>query len=116
MSPHKGFCCAYRHHTGRAGCSELGYRAIRRFGLINGLRLLRRRLAKCGLAHRRYGGRPERRISRQAGFCDAGCDLDCGDCVPSDIPCDCGDWGSRKDEEKDEKIHIPPRRHNGTSV
>jgi putative component of membrane protein insertase Oxa1/YidC/SpoIIIJ protein YidD len=33
LSPHKGFCCAYRTHTGRAGCSALGFRAVRRYGV-----------------------------------------------------------------------------------
>ena len=33
LSPRKGFACAYRARTGGASCSELGFRAIRRFGL-----------------------------------------------------------------------------------
>ena len=49
LSPHKGFCCAYRVHTGRASCSSLGYRAIRRFGLWLGLVILHRRLDKVSL-------------------------------------------------------------------
>jgi len=39
LSPYKGFRCAYALHTGRASCSRLGYRAIRRHGL-RGLGLL----------------------------------------------------------------------------
>jgi putative component of membrane protein insertase Oxa1/YidC/SpoIIIJ protein YidD len=116
LSPHKGFCCAYRHHTGHASCSELGYRTIRRFGLFDGLDLLRRRLDKCGLAHRRYNETPARRFRHQAGFCDLSCDFDCGDGLLSDCsPCDCGDWGSsRKDEEKDDNTHLPAQRGTRT--
>jgi putative component of membrane protein insertase Oxa1/YidC/SpoIIIJ protein YidD len=47
VSPHKGFCCAYRVHTGRSSCSEFARRAIRRLGLIEGLSLLRLRFAAC---------------------------------------------------------------------
>lgn len=116
LSPRKGFCCAYRHQTGHASCSELGYRTIRRFGVFDGLRLLRRRLDKCGVAHRRYRAPPDRRFISQAGFCDLSCDFDCGDSLLADCsPCDCGDWSSsRKDEEKDEKIHLPPQRGTRT--
>ncbi|VEB44117.1 Uncharacterised protein [Chromobacterium violaceum] len=36
LSPRKGFGCAYRAGTGRAGCSGLAFRAIRRYGLRRG--------------------------------------------------------------------------------
>ena len=47
VSPHKGFCCAYRAHTGRSSCSEFARRAIRRLSLIKGLLLLRLRFVAC---------------------------------------------------------------------
>jgi putative component of membrane protein insertase Oxa1/YidC/SpoIIIJ protein YidD len=47
VSPHKGFCCAYRAHTGKPSCSEFARRAIRRHGLFEGLLLLRLRFAAC---------------------------------------------------------------------
>ena len=116
LSPHKGFSCAYRVHCGRASCSALGYRVIRRHGCLLGLALLRQRLGLCGVAHRRYGVAPSPRLSHsgQRGLCDAGCDLP-GDCPACDLPgvralsslcdalscCDCGsgcDWPSRKKE------------------
>lgn len=78
VSPRKGFCCAYRMHTGRKGCSELGYRAIRRYGLLRGWLILRRRLWLCGVAYRRHVAQPQRSrfAGAQAGFCDiGGCDL-----------------------------------------
>jgi len=109
LSPHKGFCCAYRCHTGHASCSLLGYRSIRRFGLGRGLLLLRQRLVKCGIAHRRHALRPGAAFRQQAGFCDLSCDLPCdGDCSPCDL---IGDWGSsRKNEQDEPPIHIPPGR------
>ena len=47
LSPYKGFCCAYRVHTGRASCSSLGRRAIRAHGLFGGLVLLSERFKRC---------------------------------------------------------------------
>lgn len=107
LSPRKGFRCAYRAHTGRASCSELGRRAVRRHGVLRGWRLARARMHRCGVAHRRYGPLHPR---HQAGFCD--CDLPCdlGDlCAASDL-CDC-DWPERKKKDKDQEqhVHIPPR-------
>jgi putative component of membrane protein insertase Oxa1/YidC/SpoIIIJ protein YidD len=72
LSPRKGFACAYRARTGGASCSHLGYRAIRRFGLRAGLRVLDARLERCRLAaslQRRRTGWPR----AQTGDCD--CDL-----------------------------------------
>ena len=124
VSPHKGFSCAYRVHTGRASCSALGYRTIRRFGVVAGLRLLRQRTALCGVAHRRHAGfKPRHPHAAQRGDCDLGCDLP-GDC---DVPhgkiglgacdmlscCDCGscDWPDRKRKRpRDEQFHLPPKR------
>jgi putative component of membrane protein insertase Oxa1/YidC/SpoIIIJ protein YidD len=119
VSPRKGFSCAYRFHTGCASCSNLGFRAIRRFGLWKGVPLLQLRLQRCGVAHRRFGARPTRR-DLQGGFCDI--DLPCGDlhCASSACdaasscgsPCDCGDW-RRKSSEDDRYVYIPPdtRKH-----
>jgi putative component of membrane protein insertase Oxa1/YidC/SpoIIIJ protein YidD len=47
LSPYKGFCCAYRVHTGRASCSSLGRRVIRTHGLFSGLVLLTQRFKRC---------------------------------------------------------------------
>ena len=78
ISPHKGFCCAYAAYTSDASCSALGYRAIRRFGVWNGLIVLDRRLARCKIAHKisidaRLMPRPMP-VQRQAGY------IDCGGC------------------------------------
>lgn len=85
LSPHKGFVCSYRVHTGRDSCSAYGCRVIARHGLRRGLALLARRLGECGEQHRLHAPRqPEaaRRqlpaaLHRQAGYCDLPCDGPC---------------------------------------
>ena len=145
VSPHKGFCCAYRVYTGNQSCSVLGYRAIRMYGVWPGLAILRRRFDRCAGAFTR---RAESLSARQGqrGFCDIGCPCDVPACdLPCDIPsincahgasdalsccsyspCDCsgcGDWGrSRKQSEEVKYVYIPPqkwpdeRRQRGTSL
>ena len=123
VSPHKGFCCAYRQHTGHASCSSLGFRAIRRFGVRDGFVVLRKRLYLCGVSHRRYVKPLSRPHRAQRGDCDLPCD------VPCDVGCDlpdrkschflkvldcadgCGcDWPSRKKGKSNEKdIYLPPQ-------
>jgi len=110
ISPHKGFCCAYREHTGHGSCSALGYRAIRRFGVWRGIGVLRNRIEECGKVHRNHlGGIKMPR--HQAGFCDLSCDLpfdlDCASAACDffsefDLPCDCGGRASsaRKKDKK----------------
>lgn len=118
LSPHKGFVCAYRHHTGCASCSVLGARAIRRLGLWQGLGVLKQRLRRCGVAHRRHrAGRAMGHRQAQAGLCDFSCDLpgsDCGDSPLSDTLdcldcCDC-DWPRNRRRDEEQSVHIPPSR------
>ncbi len=126
ISPHKGFCCAYRAHTGRQSCSALGFRAVRRYGAILGLSVLRHRLYLCGVAHRRYSVPRRPHFRSQQGFCDiGGCDLPCdancdflnghtcsslGDFANF---CDCGscDWPDRKRKRNNDEqyVYIPPK-------
>lgn len=121
LSPYKGYCCAYRSYTGGASCSMLGFRVIRRFGVWDGLKLLRDRMALCGVAYRRWV-RARLPARRQKGFIDAACDV--GICIPDpgalasgccdlsggcdpSASCDIGNWG-RDDKKKDErKTHLP---------
>ena len=110
ISPLKGFRCAYHAHTGRQSCSHLGFRAVRRFGVLSGLAVLRQRLFLCGVAHRRYS--PHRRPPlAQRGDCDVGCDLPC------DILSNCGscDWPERKRQDKDKErgVYLPPKNQRG---
>src|SRR5687767_12805933 len=120
ISPRKGFVCAYRVHTGCAGCSAIGWRAIRRFGLARGLGILRRRLYLCGVAYRRFNMPLARPLAPQRGDCDCDlpCDLSC-EWGGSDTGCgrilDCGncDWPDRKrkrDKAKEKRVYLPRRR------
>lgn len=129
VSPYKGFGCAYREHTGRASCSALGYRAVRRHGVRVGLALARRRMHLCGVVHRRRqepGGALHR--ATQRGLCDLGCDAPCD--LGCDLPsggtrwcrwldpsccCDAGscDWPQRKRRDhwmrqQEKLVYIPP--------
>lgn len=106
ISPRKGFCCAYRAHTGHASCSALGYRAIRRFGVAGGMGVLRSRMHKCGVAQRRYRPAPSLVWSRQAGFCD--CECGPGPCT-TEWPCGCGSEKKNK-KQSDQDVVLPPRR------
>lgn len=97
ISPRKGFCCAYRAHTGRVSCSEFGRRVILKLGLGAFLRLMPRQLARCRAAYAalnrlgagkpRKKGRPHRALDR----CDCSSACDLADCAPDgcDAPCDC---------------------------
>ena len=55
VSPYKGFCCAYRVHTGRVSCSEFAKRAIARKGTVAGIVLSRLRFDACYAAYGAYG-------------------------------------------------------------
>jgi putative component of membrane protein insertase Oxa1/YidC/SpoIIIJ protein YidD len=108
VSPRKGFCCAYRAHTGCRSCSALAYRAIRRLGVWRGLGLLRERLGRCHAVHARHQSLP-RVPASQAGFCDASCDIPCD--LPGDCACDCGDWGRSRKSEKEKKPGLFKKAH-----
>lgn len=122
LSPYKGFCCAYRAHTGRGSCSTLGYRAVRRHGVFRGLGLIRQRMHLCGVAHRRYAA-PRASLHAQRGACDcdlpcdAGCDTPSGRGLSRAFDfvscCDCAgcDWPrrERKRREQEQYVHIPPK-------
>ena len=110
LSPRKGYGCAYRLHCGGAGCSGLGWRAIRWKGAWAGLFLLRERLARCAAVHAR--AHPARRLpAAQRGDCDCGgcdtpggCDLgdacDVGDACDCCDACDVFESKSRRDRRK----------------
>lgn len=128
ISPYKGFRCAYRVHTGCASCSVLGYRAIRRHGVVAGLSLLRERTYRCGVAHRQMVSTTRRTFRKQYGYCDMGCDLpvDCSCDLPigkgaSSISeclkcCDCGSWHwsnwRRKKSDEEKYVVITPNVKN----
>jgi uncharacterized protein len=111
ISPYKKFRCAYSVHTGRCGCSGIGYRAIRRFGVVDGIGVLRERLARCSDAHQAHRSHAPLRptLSKQAGVCDldcGGCDFDFGDVADhasNCVSCDCGNWGDSKKKKNNER-------------
>jgi len=47
ISPYKGYRCAYGVLYGGPSCSEFGKRAIRQYGLVGGLILLRQQFHEC---------------------------------------------------------------------
>lgn len=125
LSPRKGYCCALHALSAVRSCSAYGYRAIARGGLLQGLVLLRRRLAACARVHantRRYVGGTR----YQRGFCDAGCDV--GGCdglsgcdAPSDVlgcvgdACSC-DWPWRRREDPQPATHREDYLNNETAL
>jgi putative component of membrane protein insertase Oxa1/YidC/SpoIIIJ protein YidD len=110
LSPYKGFCCAYRTHTGCASCSTLGFRAIRRYGVTDGMAVLKKRLHRCGVAYRRFAVTPPLR-SKQAGFCEV---LELGGAAAyalGDCACLACDFAStdKKKAEDEAQVHLPVR-------
>lgn len=51
LSPRKGFCCAYRYHTGGMSCSEYARRMVLRRGVLSLWTALPRQFARCKKAH-----------------------------------------------------------------
>ena len=108
ISPHKGFCCAYRAHTGAASCSALGARVIRRHGLFAGCVLLRQRLKRCGEVYRQCHPPGQRPLAAQRGDCDVGCDTPGDGCDVSDA-CDCCDCDFPDRKRKDRQARSKRR-------
>ena len=83
-----------------SGCSGVGLRLVRRYGVFSGLRLLRRRLKQCSevaqhaQALHRHHHRPP---IAQRGECDPGCDVGCisNECWP-DLGGGSGDGTARQ--------------------
>ena len=100
LSPHKGFVCAWRFHTGRASCSEYARRIVRRCGALALWAALPRQFARCRCVHaaqserddrHRHGSRSDRAAEHCADAVDCADllpDLPCSD-LPCDVPCDC---------------------------
>ncbi|MBN8751380.1 Putative membrane protein insertion efficiency factor [Xylophilus ampelinus] len=96
LSPHKGFVCAWRFHTGRASCSEYARRIVRRCGALVLWVALPRQFERCRCVHAAQSHRDDRRRpgSRSDRCTDA---VDCANLlpdvscsgVPCDAPCDC---------------------------
>ncbi|MDK4684453.1 membrane protein insertion efficiency factor YidD [Kingella negevensis] len=120
VSPRKGFSCAYRVVYGGCGCSGVGYRLIRRFGVFSGCILLRRRFAHCRFAYEHFC-KPTQSLSMgkfQRGFCDVPCDIPCdGDCGLTstqsdclDAGCNCMNFGGEVGSCRDERPREPKKK------
>jgi putative component of membrane protein insertase Oxa1/YidC/SpoIIIJ protein YidD len=117
ISPYKGFCCAYKHHTGRRSCSSLGYRAIRMHGVLSGIAILNQRIHRCGVAHRRYRPLQKYNLHAQRGVCDISCDIPCdlpwhaSDVCDAASCCDIGscDLRSRRRQSVEKYVYIAPK-------
>ncbi|MBS7809100.1 membrane protein insertion efficiency factor YidD [Variovorax sp. PCZ-1] len=51
LSPHKGFCCAYRVHTGRRSCSAYARGVTQRLGLFALVTALPKQFSRCKTAY-----------------------------------------------------------------
>jgi putative component of membrane protein insertase Oxa1/YidC/SpoIIIJ protein YidD len=107
LSPLKGFSCAYRVHTGKASCSQLGLRAVGRYGVLRGAGVLRVRLACCGAEYRKHHPKYPMHHRSQRGACDLPCDIPCdgsdfGKALDFCSCCDCGscDLGNNRSQRK----------------
>ncbi len=107
LSPYKGFCCAWRVHTGRASCSEYARRLVERRGVIALFTGLPRQFERCrrafvALAVPMGSEDPGKRDRHRRDRCDLPLDTFCdaGRCLPDmsgacdgasgcDLPCDC---------------------------
>ena len=111
LSPHKGFSCAYRQHTGHASCSNLGYRAIRRFGVFKGIGVIRMRFSNSDAVYKSHHLSTQK-MSNQSGFCDLPCDSSCDLDILS-APCElvsaCGNCSSGgRIKKMGPDIYLPP--------
>ncbi|NRF68774.1 membrane protein insertion efficiency factor YidD [Aquincola sp. S2] len=96
LSPYKGFCCAYRVHSGRASCSEYARRIVRRIGALALLQALPRQFARCRSAFAALRSRSEQqRAERRERRREAGRDCienaceECGNSACDVGACDC---------------------------
>ena len=113
LSPYKGFCCAYHQYTGRTSCSGLGYRAIRHFGVIKGVGVLKMRLSKCNEVYQAHYFEKQM-VVNQAGHCDLPSDCDfgaVGDTCSAIVDCSsaCNNWPPwRRSKKMGPDIYLPP--------
>jgi uncharacterized protein len=105
ISPYKGFCCAYRAHTGKRSCSAYGRAVVQKLGLWALLAALPKQFDRCRTAYQGLAaGMATRTLARAQAHdarkkndskaCDAvdlSCDVvDLASNMPCDaVPCDC---------------------------
>jgi putative component of membrane protein insertase Oxa1/YidC/SpoIIIJ protein YidD len=102
LSPYKGFCCAYRAHTGKRSCSNYGRAIVQKLGLIAFLAALPRQFERCKLAYQKLLAKrdligvravpPDTKKKKSNDWVDCSpCDvLNAASNLPCDAaPCDC---------------------------
>jgi len=50
ISPHKGYCCAYRAYSGKNSCSEFAKVTIQENGFIKAILSIKKQFLKCKIA------------------------------------------------------------------
>ena len=87
VSPYKGFCCAYRAHTGRRSCSAYARAIVQRLGAQALPMAMKRQFARCRAACLTLAtvqqGKSDKTEDKKSRWWD-GCDL----------PFDCCDFGA----------------------
>ncbi len=78
VSPHKGFCCAYRVHTGGLSCSQYTKEVIQENGLFKALPLVKKQFSKCKIAYQEIQEKKSKDNDKEkiSSFCE-GCACDC---------------------------------------
>ena len=61
ISPHKGFCCAYRAYSGNSSCSEFTKITIKKNGLIKAIPSIKKQFLKCKIAFEKIEKKKEQK-------------------------------------------------------
>lgn len=112
ISPHKGFCCAYRQYSGGRSCSHFALVAIRRHGVSALWLSFPMRLDECKKAAIALTNEhPQKDKHHPCEYCEAlefcecfkGCD------VSKALPCDCDcDFSIRSKSKKRNMFSFSP--------
>jgi len=89
VSPHKGFCCAYRVHSGKRSCSAYAQAIVKRLGAFALRTAMPRQFERCKVAFAALQKKKEEEKRKDRKWWE-NCDCnpcDAVDCV--DLPCDC---------------------------
>lgn len=78
ISPHKGYCCAYRAYTGEDSCSQFEKVAIQNNGLFSSFPLIKEQFKKCNFAFEEIKKEKENQKYKKSDACPdslAGCSI-----------------------------------------
>ncbi|WP_168189672.1 membrane protein insertion efficiency factor YidD [Limnobaculum zhutongyuii] len=101
ISPHKGFCCAYRYVTGRDSCSGYALKVVQRYGVLALFNAMPRQFMRCRQANLQYSSNMKKctEEKNKPNKYEQGCDIvsGCLESVEDISKCDCcGDASLRK--------------------